>query len=191
MTAFGQAQADPWLIVPSGEQGSINARTTRQDLVRLYGPSNVVDQDIDVGEGDIETATVLFPNNPKRMVEILWQDQQKQAYPNSVIIYGKASRWHTVHGISLGMSYSELARLNGKPFAISWGTCEGNVVASWEGGQLDKDLKDVSVWFDDIPSDNTKKKASGVSRNERPPTKGKRERRVNQIAWGFRSQIPH
>jgi hypothetical protein len=98
-----------------------------------------VDQEVGIGEGDTDTATVLFPEDPERRIEILWQDREKEAYPSSVTISGKASRWHAVHGISLGMPYSDLARINGKLFPISWGTDEGNVVFSWNGGPLDKD----------------------------------------------------
>ena len=34
----------------------------------------------------------------------------------------------------------------------------GSVVLSWNDGLLDKDLKDVSLWFDDLPSNATKRK---------------------------------
>jgi hypothetical protein len=185
MLGFCQATPDPWLIHRDDAKGLINYRVTRVDLVQRYGAANVVDQEVGVGEGDTDTATVLFPKDPQRRIEILWQDREKEAYPSSVTISGKASRWHAVHGISLGMLYSDLARINGKPFPISWGTDEGSVVASWNGGMLEKDLKDVSVWFDDLPSSNaTKKEASmlGGSANQK--------RRVNQISWGFIAQTP-
>jgi len=185
MAAFGQAQADPWLVVPNGDGGPISARVNRAELVRRYGAANVVDQEVGLGEGDTDTATVLFPKDPERRIEILWQDREKEAYPSSVTISGKASRWHAVHGISLGMLYSELARINGKSFPISWGTDQGNVVLSWNGGLLDKDLKDVSVWFDDLPSSHaTKKEASSVGGS------ANQKRRVNQITWGFLAQTP-
>lgn len=185
MLGVGQAAPDPWLVVPNSDGGPISYRVTRADLVQRYGAANVVDQEVGVGEGDTDTATVLFPKDPERRIEILWQDREKEAYPSSVTISGKASRWHAVHGISLGMWYGELVRINGKPFPISWGTDMGSVVPSWNRGMLDKDLKDVSVWFDDLPSSSaTKKDASslGASANQK--------RRVNQITWGFLAQTP-
>jgi len=181
---FGQGEADPWLVVPNGDSGPMNYRVTRAELVRRYGAANVVDEEVGVGEGDTDTATVLFPKDSERRIEILWQDREKEAYPSSVSVSGKASRWHAVHGISLGMPYSELARINGKPFPISWGTDQGSVVLSWNGGLLDKDLKDVSVWFDDLPNNATKKEASGVG------GRANQKRRVNQITWGFLAQTP-
>lgn len=106
--------------MPNGDGGPINFRVTRADLVQRYGAANVADQEAAVGEGDTDIATVLFPKDPERRIEIFWQDHDKQAYPSSATISGKVSRWHAVHGISLGILYSELARINGKPFPISW-----------------------------------------------------------------------
>lgn len=179
MLGFGQASPDPWLILASGEKGSISANITRAELVQRYGAANVVDQEVGLGEGDTDTATVLFPKDPQRRIEILWLDREKEAYPSSVTISGKASRWHAVHGISLGMLYSDLARISGKPFPISWGTDQGNVVLSWNGGLLDKELKDASVSFDDLPSTATMKDASSLG------GVANQKRRVNQITWRF------
>src|SRR5579863_5099446 len=172
---LGQAEMDPWLIVPNGDAGPINARVARADLVRRYGAANVVDQEVGAGEGDTDTATVVFPKDPERRIEILWQDHDKKASPSSVSISGKASCWHAVHGISLGMSFRELEHLNGRPFSISWGTDQGNVVLSWKGGLLDEDLKNrgiVFVWFDDAPSSS-----------RHSPTRENRQRRVDRMAW--------
>jgi len=69
LLGFGQTMPDPWLILSGGKTGSINAHTTRNDLVRLYGTANVVDQDVDVGEGEMQSATFLFPKDPERRIE--------------------------------------------------------------------------------------------------------------------------
>jgi len=180
--ALGQAESDPWLIVPDGGAGPISARTTREDLVHRYGAAEVVEEEVGVGEGDTDMATVLFPKDSERRIEILWQDEQNKRYPGNATISGKASLWHAVHGISLGMSYSELARINGKAFPISWGTDQGNVVISWNGGLLDKDLRDVWIWFDDLPSGATTKEASSLG------GRAQQKRRVNQIRWSFPAQ---
>ncbi|MGB6632343.1 MAG: hypothetical protein WBE52_13985, partial [Terriglobales bacterium] len=116
MTVFGQAQVDPWLILASGEKGTINSHTTRKDLVRTYGAANVVDQDVDIGEGEMQSGTFLFPEDPQRQIEILWKDPDHKTAPESAQILGKKSLWHGVHGITLGTSVRELERLNGRPF---------------------------------------------------------------------------
>jgi hypothetical protein len=61
----------------------------------------------------------------------------------------------------------------------------GSVVLSWNGGLLDKDLKDSSVWLDDkLPSHTTTKELSTVGGSVH------QKRRVNQIIWGFSAQAP-
>ena len=90
--ASAQAGPDPWLIVASGEKGSINAHTTREDLVRMYGSSNVADQDVDIGEGEVQSGTFLFSKDPERQLEILWKDPETKTAPESADILGKKSR---------------------------------------------------------------------------------------------------
>jgi len=141
MLGFCQATPDPWLILASGAKGAINVGTTRGQLVRLYGASNVVDQDADVGGGDIEPETVLFPKDPKRRIEILWKSPDKKAEPYSASVRGTASRWHAVHGISLGTTSTELQRANGRPFRfdlVGDGTDMAHDEISWHGGSLEK-----------------------------------------------------
>jgi len=185
--ALGQGDSDPWLISSSGENGPINARTTRDDLVRLYGAENVVDRDVATGddEGGTAKGTVLFPNDATRTVEILWRVFEKKAGPSRITISGKSSRWHAVHGVSLGMSYNELERLNGKPFPISDGE-QGSVVLSWNGGLLGTDLRrggDVFIWFDDAASNSPTPATKGG--NASKSMKGEQVRRVNQVVWLF------
>ncbi len=164
LPGLSQVSPDPWLMPGNDKKGSINAVVSRADLVQRYGPANVGEEEAGLGE---------------RRIEILWLDPEKAAYPSSVTISGKASRWHAVHGISLGMLYSDLAQINGKQFPISWGTDQGSVVFSWNGGPLDKDLKDVSVWFDDLPSNVPMKDATSIGGT------ASQKRRVNQITWRF------
>jgi hypothetical protein len=188
--AFGQGESDPWLILTNGEKGPINARTTRGDLVRLYGADDVIDRGVDTGEdeGGTATGTVLFPNDPTRKVEILWRDYEKKADPSRVTISGKTSHWHAVHGVSLGSSYKELERLNGRPFPISDGE-QGSVVLSWNKGLLETELRhegEVFIWFDETASDSPRPGATkdGSAVN---PIRGEQVRRVNQMVWLFPS----
>ena len=143
-SAFGQTANDPWLILTSGEKGSLNVHTTHEDLVREYGPSNVTDQDADVGDGEIQPLTVLFAEDPQRRIELLWKDPGKNTEPAFATIRGKASRWHAVHGISLGTTLPDLERINGRPFRFAL-TNDGTDMAeehiSWQGGLLEKDFQ--------------------------------------------------
>jgi hypothetical protein len=69
------SQASPsnnWLILPGGASGGmITVTTTEAELAATYGKTNVVAQDVDLGEGETEPGTVLFPHDPTREVDIL------------------------------------------------------------------------------------------------------------------------
>jgi hypothetical protein len=138
---FSQATLDPWLILAGGEKGAINPNTTRKDLVRMYGAANVVDDEVEVGEGEMETVTTVFPKDPKRSIEIMWKDSDKKTVPDSLTIRGCASRWKTAHNISLGMPLKQLEGLNGRPFHLSgFGWDYGGSVLSWSDGTLAPEL---------------------------------------------------
>ena len=149
---LGQSAPDPWLILASGEKGSISVHTTRLDLVRIYGVSNVVDTDVDIGEGEMQSATFLFPKDPERQIEVLWKDPDTKAAPASADIRGKKSRWHAVHGISLGSTSIELEHINGRSFRwtlMNDGTDMRQELISWRGGSLEKEFQgDGSVMLE-------------------------------------------
>lgn len=137
----GQVASDPWLILADGNQGSINVHTTRQDLVRMYGANNVVDRDVDVGEGEEEPGTILFPSDPERSIAILWNDEQNKTNPSSLTIRGNKSRWKALHDISLGTTLKQLERLNGEPFHMAGYDWDySGTVLSWDNGTLTVDL---------------------------------------------------
>jgi len=139
--AIGQATPDPWLVLASSDKGPINGHTTREELVRAYGKANVVDRDVDIGEGEIQPGTVIFPNDPKRSIEILWRDPVKKTQPSSAQIQGDASLWKASHGISLGTSLKQLEQFNGKPFQMAgFGWDYSGTVMSWENGSLATEL---------------------------------------------------
>jgi hypothetical protein len=159
---FGQAAREPWLILANGEKGSIHAHTTRNDLVRMYGAANVVDQDVDIGEGEMQPATFLFPKDPERVIEILWKDPGTKTVPESADIFGGKSCWHAAHGITLGTSARELEQLNGRPFRFALtndGTDMAEELISWRGGSLEKEFQEegrVILELEETPTKGAK-----------------------------------
>ncbi len=140
LLGFDQATPDPWLILADGTTGPINAHTTLNDLVRQYGAKNVVEKDVDIGEGETEPGVTVFPDDPTQAIEILWKNPKEKNSPKMVTIHGPKSRWKAVHGITLGTTLKELEALNGRPFKLagfSWDY--SGTVYSWEGGLLEKE----------------------------------------------------
>ncbi len=96
--------------------------------------------DIYVGEGTSEPGTLVFPNDPKRRIEIIWHDTKTHRRP-SVIRIGEGSTWR-VPGpggkpIGIGMPMAEIETLNGRPFRLSGFDWDyGGTAVDWRGGAL-------------------------------------------------------
>lgn len=129
-------------IVPRVRVGAITAQTSESALKRIYGRRNVRSTKVSLGEGEYETGTVIFPNDPLRAIEILWKDSRRKRLPKLIQLTGEKSIWKTQDGISLGTRLKELERINGKPFVLAgfgW-DYEGTVV-SWDGGKLEREFE--------------------------------------------------
>jgi hypothetical protein len=127
---------DAWLIVPGGQSGAIKRNTTHADLTRIYGRENVTEGEVNVGEGELERGTILFPNDPNKTLNVLWKDETKIA-PRRIQITGERSQWTTIYGITLGTSLKELERLNRRPFRLlGFGWDYSGAVSSWSDGEL-------------------------------------------------------
>jgi hypothetical protein len=133
-----------WLILPGGAKGGdISDETSEADLIETYGRANVVDKDLDNGNGEMEKNTIIFPHDPRRRLFILWKDQTKKTRPTSISIVGKKSVWRTVHGISLGTSLKQLESMNKKSFYLDGFAWDySGTVISWDGA-LGQELGEV------------------------------------------------
>jgi hypothetical protein len=129
------AQQNDWLIIPGKRLGPITPNSTRTDLVRFFGPANVVNKAVDTGEGP-EDATVVLPGDSSQSLAIFWWGDRMAIE----ICYERSTRpckWHPQNGVSLGTTLATLETLNGAAFEIlGWGTDQGCPVTSWRGGKL-------------------------------------------------------
>jgi hypothetical protein len=99
-----------------------------------YSAENVVEQTLPGVEGESYVATVLFPNDAARRLEIVWRDPAKTA-PASVIATGAGSLWVGPHGVSVGDAIGDIERANGRPFQLwGFGWDYGGWVSDWQGG---------------------------------------------------------
>jgi len=145
LRAFVQIpDASSWTISADGNSGAITATTTEPDLKRMYGAENVKNGEIYLGEGEVESGTVVFPDDPMKRVEVLWSDAEKRV-PKSVYVggsrnaaYADKSLWHTTYGITLGTTLLELERINRKPFRLAGFDWDySGTVLSWNSGALE------------------------------------------------------
>jgi hypothetical protein len=106
-------------------------------LTQAFGAKNVVFQPVDGPEGSKLNATVVFPNDRKRRLEVLWHDEGARRRPSSIVI-GADSAWRA-RGFRIGEPLTAVEKTNGKPFRLAGFAGEyGGVARDWQGGALDK-----------------------------------------------------
>ncbi|MDZ8093244.1 MAG: hypothetical protein RMZ42_15120 [Nostoc sp. DedQUE05] len=107
------------LIVPGERVGPITRTTTKQDLVRLFGASHLVDKTISGAEGIGSFAATQLNLNQGRSLLVVWSDNTRTK-PLDVRNLGSA--WKTREGIGVGTSLSELRKKLGnfKLYGLGW-----------------------------------------------------------------------
>jgi len=118
--------------------GPFSANSTDTKLMEVFGPANVIADDIAVGEGQTERGTVVFPLDKGRRIEILWKDPQHRRNPKSVRLQSSSVR-QTYDGIAIGTDLKSVQAKNGKPFTLTgFGWDYAGTTTSWNGGMLAK-----------------------------------------------------
>ena len=106
-------------------------------VAEAFGRENVVYTVVDGPEGTKLNATVVFPKDPKRRLEVLWHDPAARVRPLSIVL-AAGSSWTGPKGVRVGASLGEVEKLNGKPFKLSgFGGDYGGSVVDWQSGALD------------------------------------------------------
>lgn len=114
------------------------AAISHASLVSRHGASNVVDAEIEIGEGQRERGTVLFTTSDADRLEILWQDPHARTRPRRVIVRGERSNWTAPRGLALGTDLRNVERINGRPFRLAgFGWDYGGTQLAWSGGTLE------------------------------------------------------
>lgn len=90
-----------WTLVPGRGAVGIGAEATHEQLLERLGDSLVVLEAVDTEAGRV-TATVLFPQDPMRRIEILWRDAVRRERPAMLRVRGRASVWRLPSGVTLG-----------------------------------------------------------------------------------------
>jgi len=107
-------------------------------LATRYDSRNVTFTEVDGPEGTKLMASVLFPKDPKRRLEVLWQNEASRSDTHLIVINGQ-STWAAPKGLRLGLALPALEKLNGKPFRLSgFDQPNGGSAIDWDGGALDK-----------------------------------------------------
>jgi len=128
-----------WLVASVPARDAVHASDSEASLRARYGDSNVVAGDVEIGEGETERGTILFPGDASRRLAILWTYTLRRTNPRRVAIDATPTRWIVFPGVTIGTSLAELERLNGRPFRLyGFHFDYAGTVDSWEGGRLDQ-----------------------------------------------------
>ena len=118
--------------------GTFSQKSSHIALATRYGPQNLTFAEVDGPDGTKLMASVLYPSDPKRRLEVLWQNEAGRSGTSLMAINGQ-STWTAPKGLRLGMPLAALEKLNGKPFRLT-GLDKDNVssVLDWQDGALAK-----------------------------------------------------
>lgn len=110
--------------------------STHLKLAIKYDSRNIVYGQVDGPEGTKINASILYPNDPKRRLEVLWNNEASRSDTSLIAINGK-SQWLAPKGLRLGLAIAALEKSNGRPFKMSGFGKDGFAsVLGWEGGAL-------------------------------------------------------
>jgi hypothetical protein len=110
--------------------------STHLKLASKYGSRNAVSGEVDGPDGSKLRATILFPNEPTRRLEVVWNNEAERTDVLVIAINGK-SHWIGPKGLKLGLTLAALEKLNGRPFRLRGFTAGGPAsVLDWNGGEL-------------------------------------------------------
>jgi len=110
--------------------------STHLKLAIKYDSRNIAFGDVDGPDGSKIKASILFPNDPRRRLEVLWNNEASRSDTSIIAINGK-SQWIAPKGLKLGMPLAAVEKLNGKPFKVGAFGADGQAsVLGWEGGAL-------------------------------------------------------
>lgn len=136
-TAAGTAGAGRAADLPPFDcAGPFTPKTSHAALVRRFGAGNVVFKTIPAPEGEMVKATVLFPRDPARRVEIVWHDEARRRRPSQVSV-AASGPWRTPERLAVGSRLQAVEAANGKPFLLyGFGWDYGGTTIGWEDGKL-------------------------------------------------------
>ena len=91
---------------------------------------------MEAADGTKVPASILFPSDPKRRLEVWWSDRTHRSDIHLIVIGGK-STWTAPDGLRLGQTLEQVEKINHKPFKLK-GFDKDRIatVSDWDGGAL-------------------------------------------------------
>ena len=104
-------------------------------LAMFFDSKNITFGDVEASGIKIP-ASVLFPNDPKRRLEVWWSNITARKDIHLIVIGGQ-STWTAPGGLRLGQTLEQVEKLNHKPFKLKGFDKDRIATGSdWDGGAL-------------------------------------------------------
>ena len=134
--ALAVTPADPCRLTLRDPGRMLDRQVSRSLLARTFEPRELREAAVEIGEGETLPGTVLFPDDPRRRLSVVWPNRPSPAGKIWLMVDGE-SRWRGYRDIGLGTDLRTLERLNGRPFALAGFAWDyGGTVVDWRGGAL-------------------------------------------------------
>jgi hypothetical protein len=116
--------------------GTFGKDSSYLKLGMAFDSKNITSTNVEASDGSEVPASVLFPNDPKRRLEVWWSRPSSRSGIHLIVIGGQ-STWTAPGGLRLGQTLEQVEKLNHKPFKLKGFDKDGIATASdWDGGAL-------------------------------------------------------
>ena len=116
--------------------GPVTINSSAKTLTAELGSKEVVTTEVGLGEGEVETGTMVFPGSRREMT-VFWRNQESLSAPYMIRISRPGTPWSSPAGITIGSTIRDLHEANEAPFEIyGLGWDYGGSLASWGKGRL-------------------------------------------------------
>jgi hypothetical protein len=116
--------------------GAFSKDSSHLRLAMTYDSKNIAAAEVQADGGTKVQASVLFPDDPKRRLEVWWANPTARSDTYLIVINGQ-STWTGPGGMKLGLTLAQLEKLNHKPFKVKGFDKDGvATVSDWNGGLL-------------------------------------------------------
>jgi hypothetical protein len=116
--------------------GTFGKDSSHLKLAMTYDSKNITFADVESSSGTKVPASVLYPKDPKRRLEVWWANPAARSDTYLIVINGK-SDWVAPGGLRLGLTLAQIEKLNHKAFKLKGFDKDGTAtVSDWDGGAL-------------------------------------------------------
>jgi hypothetical protein len=116
--------------------GTFARDSSHLKLAMAFESKNIAFTDVVASGGTKVPASILFPNDPKRRLEVWWSNPTTRSNIYLIVIGGQ-STWTAPGGLRLGQTLEQVEKINHKPFKLK-GFDKDRIatVSNWDGGAL-------------------------------------------------------